>query len=56
MVKCPICKKVEATPMGKGWNYAAFHVELFNCPNCEKSIKVYYRDGKVSHTIPKPKN
>jgi len=54
MVKCPRCRK-EVSKASKEWNYAAFHVKLFNCEGCDKTFKAYYRDGKLSHTIPKSK-
>jgi len=34
---------------------SAFHVKRFDCGNCNKSFKAYYREGKLSHTIPKAK-
>jgi len=54
MVKCPRCGK-EAMNASKEWDYAAFHVKLFNCPICNKTFKAYYRKEKMSHTIPKAK-
>ena len=54
MVKCPRCRK-EVTNASKEWNYAVFRVKLLNCEKCEKTFKVYYREGKLSHTIPKSK-
>jgi len=54
MAKCPKCGK-EISKASKEWNYAAFHVKLFNCDKCDKTFKAYYREGKLSHTIPKSK-
>ena len=54
MAKCPRCGK-ETSNYSKEWNYGIFHVKLFNCPKCDKTFKVYYRKGKLSHTIPKSK-
>jgi len=54
MVKCPRCGK-DVSNASKEWNYAAFHVKLFNCERCDKTFKAYYRQGKLSHTIPKSK-
>ncbi|MEM2742113.1 MAG: hypothetical protein QXD95_08220 [Nitrososphaeria archaeon] len=54
MVKCPRCGK-EATPTSKEWDYAAFHVKLFECEKCGKNFMAYYHEGKLSHTIPKTK-
>jgi len=52
MVKCPRCGTDVATS-AREWDYSAFHVKRFDCKNCEKSFKVYYHKGKLSHTIPK---
>jgi ribosomal protein S27AE len=52
--KCPRCGKEVSKP-SKEWNYAAFHVKLFNCGKCDKTFKAYYRQDKLSHTIPKAK-
>jgi len=54
MVKCPRCGK-EVSNASKEWDYAAFHVKLFSCEKCDKTFKTYYRQGKLSHTIPKTK-
>ena len=53
-VKCPRCVK-EASATHKEWDYGVFHVKLFNCENCQKTFKAYYRKGELSHTIPKSK-
>jgi transcriptional regulator NrdR family protein len=53
-MKCPICRK-EATDTRKEWDYSVFHVKLFNCNNCKKKFKAYYKEGKLRHTIPKSK-
>ncbi|MEM3526040.1 MAG: hypothetical protein QXV37_01375 [Candidatus Jordarchaeaceae archaeon] len=54
MIKCPDCGK-EASFI-KEWNYSVFHVKLFHCPKCDKKFKAYYKEGKLSHTIPKSKS
>jgi len=54
MAKCPRCRK-EISDSSKEWDYAAFHVKLFECPKCNKTFKAYYRQNKLSHTIPKAK-
>jgi len=54
MARCPRCGE-EVPNASKEWNYAVFHVRLFNCRKCNKSFKAYYRKGKLSHTIPKSK-
>ena len=54
MIKCPRCGKKVSTHL-KEWDYATFHVKFFYCPKCDKRFKAYYREGKLSHTIPKSK-
>ncbi|MCJ7631792.1 hypothetical protein MUP77_05260 [Candidatus Bathyarchaeota archaeon] len=54
MASCPRCGK-ETSGASKEWNYAAFHVKLFKCARCDKTFKAYYREGKLTHTIPKSK-
>jgi len=54
MAKCPRCGK-DVPDTLKKWNYAVFHVRLFECPKCDKPFKAYYRQNKLSHTIPKAK-
>jgi hypothetical protein len=54
MVKCPLCGKEASGPL-KEWDYSAFHVRLFYCAHCNKRFKAYYKEGKLSHTIPKSK-
>lgn len=54
VVKCPRCKK-ESQPTGKEWDYRVFKVKVFICPNDGKSFNAYYKDGKLTHTIPKNK-
>lgn len=52
MVRCPRCNK-EVSKAIKEWDYSIFHVKLFYCGKCEKSFKAYYKERKLSHTIPK---
>jgi len=52
VVKCPRCGK-DASDSSTEWKFAIFHVKLFNCAKCKKTFKAYYREGKLSHTIPK---
>jgi transposase-like protein len=54
MANCPRCQ-AKAKPTGKEWEYGQFHVKQFECLGCEKKYMEYYKDGKLSHTIPKPK-
>jgi len=53
-MKCPRCG-AESKPTGKKWKYAVFDVESHSCEKCNKQFNAYYRDGKLSHTIPKSK-
>jgi len=55
MTKCPHCG-VQISKPGKEWDYSLFHVKMFRCPKCGKSLRAYYKDGKLNHTIPKGKN
>jgi len=54
LVKCPRCE-MEVSAASKEWDYSFFHVKMFDCKRCNKSFKVYYCEGKLSHTIPKRK-
>lgn len=56
-IKYAISMKVgkDVSTPSKEWDYAAFHVKLFSCEKCDKTFKAYYRQGKLSHTIPKAK-
>jgi len=52
MVNCPKCGKDAKSP-NKDWNYSIFKVKLYKCSNCGTSFKAYFKEGKLSHTIPK---
>jgi transposase-like protein len=52
LVKCPRCG-TDISKVTREWNYSAFHVKRYDCQKCEKSFKAYFREGKLSHTIPK---
>lgn len=52
MVTCPRCG-AEVFASSKEWNYGAFHVKRFSCKRCGKGFMAYYREGRLSHTIPK---
>jgi DNA-directed RNA polymerase subunit RPC12/RpoP len=54
MAKCPRCSS-NAKLTGKEWEYGPFHVKQYVCLGCEKKFMEYYKDGKISHTIPKMK-
>ena len=51
-MECPRCG-ADSNPTGKKWKYAVFDVEGYHCEQCDKKFNAYYRDGKLSHTIPK---
>jgi len=51
-MNCPRCGE-EAKQATREWNYSLFHVKRFDCKKCGKSFKAYFREGKLSHTIPK---
>jgi len=51
-MKCPRCG-AESKSTGKKWKYAVFDVESFCYEKCDKKFIAYYREGKLSHTIPK---
>lgn len=52
MTKCPRCN-LSAKLTGREWEYSSFHVKQYVCYGCEKKFMEYYKDGKLSHTIPK---
>lgn len=52
MVVCPRCSG-NTKLTDKEWEYGSFHVKQYACSGCEKKIMEYYKDGKISHTIPK---
>lgn len=54
MVKCPRCA-TDISIFAKEWDYGIFHVRNYECKECDKSFKAYFREGKLSHTIPKRK-
>ena len=52
MVQCPYCSKGKMK-IKKEWDYASFHVKAYVCESCSKSVRAYYQENKLSHTIPK---
>ncbi|MDR0461222.1 MAG: hypothetical protein LBH62_07330 [Nitrososphaerota archaeon] len=54
MTNCPRCNS-SADPTGKEWKYGLFHVKQYLCTKCKKRHMEYYKDNKLSHTIPKSK-
>jgi DNA-directed RNA polymerase subunit M/transcription elongation factor TFIIS len=55
MVKCPRCG-TELSKAKKEWDYFIYHVKMFFCSKCQKSVRAYYRESKLHHTIPKGKS
>jgi transposase-like protein len=53
LVRCPRCG-TEVSASSKEWDYNVFHVKRFDCKKCDKAFMAYFREGKLSHTIPKP--
>lgn len=52
-MKCPNCgAELPSTPR-KEWDYNVLHVKMFDCSNCKKTTKAYFRDGALVYTIPK---
>lgn len=54
MVKCPRCG-TEISTSTREWDCSVFHVKRFDCKECDKAFMTYYREEKLSHTIPKGK-
>jgi transposase-like protein len=54
---CPRCKKEINVQADKEWKYrqGLYTVKHYKCSNCWKGFNGYFRDGKLSFTIPKPK-
>ncbi len=50
LLQCPLCGK-EKYSLLKEWNYSAFHVQNMQCLSCQKTFKVYFKNGRYSHTI-----
>ena len=49
---CPFCQSLNLCSTGKQWKYATYNVELFKCQKCQKTAKLYFKEDKLSHTIP----
>jgi len=54
-MNCPRCGG-DSTPTGKRWQYSGREAESYNCPKCKKKFIAYYKNGKLSYTIPKKDN
>ena len=53
-LECPRCKSV-AESSGKRFGFGVFEGRSYSCVPCGKSFNAYYRNRKLSHTVPKPK-
>ncbi len=53
-MKCPRCGG-ESKVTGKEWKFGLFEGKQYNCSGCDKVFSAYYRDDKLSHTVPKAK-
>lgn len=54
MTSCPRCG-AEAKATGKEWKFGQFNAKSYNCSSCEKVFSAFYKEGKLSHTVPKAK-
>jgi hypothetical protein len=54
-MKCYNCGTELPSKPKKDWKYTIYTVNMLVCQKCCKSTKAYYREGKLSHTIPKAK-
>jgi len=52
MVECPMCGKVSRY-VEKEWRYNVYDAKSFYCVECGKSFNAYFKENKLSHTIPK---
>ena len=53
-MKCPVCGE-DATPTSKEFKFGVFDGKQQKCGACGKTFNAFYRDGKLSHTVPKAK-
>ncbi len=53
-MKCPVCGG-SASPTGKEFKFGVFDGKQHKCEACGKTFNAFYRDGKFTHTVPKPK-
>jgi transposase-like protein len=53
-MKCPRCG-ASSESTNKKWKYASFEVKQYYCEKCDKKFNAYYRENRLSHTIPKQK-
>jgi DNA-directed RNA polymerase subunit RPC12/RpoP len=51
-IKCPECgNQIKNT--GKEWKFGEFDAKGYRCQECGKHLSVYYKNGLISHTVPK---
>ncbi len=53
-MKCPVCSGA-AQATGKEFKFGVFDGKQHKCEACSKTFNAFYRDGKFTHTVPKPK-
>lgn len=53
-IECPRCQNMTESRERK-FSFGVFEGRSYFCEPCEKSFNAYYRDKKLSHTVPKPK-
>jgi transposase-like protein len=53
-MNCPRCG-AEAKATGKEWKFGLFDAKQYSCDKCKKPFSAFYREGKLSHTVPKAK-
>ena len=51
-LKCPRCRR-KSQPTGKDWDFGVFEAREYFCENCEKTFNAFYKEKKLSHTVPK---
>ena len=55
LISCPNCGTELPNKAHKEWKYQSYQVKMLICPNRKKSLKAYYQNGRLNHTIPKAK-
>ena len=51
-IACPRCGG-EAEKTGKSWKFGVFDTDGYGCQACGKTFNAFYKDGRISHTVPK---
>lgn len=51
-ITCPRCGALSKTT-GKGFKFGVFEGRSYFCEGCDKSFNAFYRDRKLSYTVPK---